>query len=171
MKVSTFIENVKDRRFEVGKELEIKKYISIMKKKAFVMDVIAACTDDIDDFIAVDRFKMGIYFDMNMLKEYTNLEIESDFDEMIAQYDELCESGLLNKVIDLFKDEYVAMSAVLEDKIDEILIQNSIEAQVVKVANKIINTTDAISSIDLSKIIPDGMDAKELLSVFFNLLK
>lgn len=165
MKIMELVEN-----FELKKELKIKKYIPVMEKKAFVMDVIAACTDDIDDFITVDRFNMDIYFDMNMIKAYTNLEIATGFDEMIEQYDILCEHGLLNKIIELFDDEYVTTCSILEGQLEELLIQNSMEAQIVKVTNKINNVIDMLGKIDINSLLPEGVSA-EMMSNIAGMLK
>jgi len=152
----------------VAKNLIKTKYMPVMDKKRFVMDVIAACTDDVDNFIAVDRFNMNIYFDMSMLAAYTNLEIASDFDDMVMQYDELCEHSLLDKVIKLFDSEYSAMKLILENVLNELLVQNSIDAQVVKIANKINGIIDgikdALNELDLNAILPEGTDINELIN-------
>ena len=171
MKVQELIEKMnKDGKISsvASKKLTKIKYIPVMEKKKFVMDVIAACTDDIDNFIAVDRFKMNIYFDMCMLATYTDLEIASDFDDMVIQYDKLCEYGLLDQIIKLFENEYAAMNLILEDVLEELLVQNSIDMQVVKIANKISdlidNIGDALNSLDLGAILPEGTDIGELIS-------
>ena len=165
MKIMELVEN-----FELKKELRIKKYVPVMEKKAFVMDVIAACTDDIDDFITVDRFNIDIYFDMNMIKAYTNLEIATDFDEMIEQYDILCEYGLLNELIELFGSEYVATCSILKGQLEELLIQNSMEAQIVKITNKINNVIDVLGKIDINSLLPEGISA-EMMSNIAGMLK
>lgn len=169
MKVTELLMNIKNKEFELVKELEVKKYIPVIDKKKFVMDIIAECTDDVDNFIAVDRFKMNIYFDMRILATYTNLEIATDFDEMVVQYDALCENGVLNEIIKLFENDYSAMYAVLEDELDELLVQNSIDAQVVRIANKVNDMldmlSDAFGSFDFKSLLPDGVDAKKLLNV------
>lgn len=167
MKVQELLTKINNANFDLNTELEIKKYIPIMDKKMFVMDVISSCTDDIDDFISVDRFKMNIYFDMKALDLYTNLEIADDFDEMVVQYDMLCESGMMNKIIVLFEEDYCAMCDVLDSELNELLIQNSIEAQVVKVANKVNNLIDgigiALDGLDINTILPEGANINELI--------
>ena len=73
MKIREFIERINKEDFNLDILLEIKKYIPIMEKKKFAMDIIASCTDDVDGFITADRFKMNIYFNMMVLGLYTNL--------------------------------------------------------------------------------------------------
>lgn len=174
MKVQELIKKINNKTFNMEKSLEIKEYIPIMDKKKFVMDIIAECTDDIDDFIAVDRFKMNIYFNMKVLGLYTNLEVAEDFYDMIEQYDILCESGLLDIILAVFQDDYAAMCKVLDGMLDELLIQNSIEAQVVRIANKINNVIDMavekLDGIDLNAILPEGTDINHLIEMI-NTLK
>lgn len=169
MKVQEFIEIMNSDIEVLRKELNVKKYISVMKKQKFAMDVIAACTDEIDGFISVDRFKMNIYFDMQIIKLYTNLEVASNFNEMVQQYDALYECNMLVTLVSLLEDEYDAMWAILEQKLEELLAQNSIEAQVVKIVNKINQTISAIGNgaqqLDPGKILPEGTDITDLLNV------
>ena len=174
MTVQELVKKVNNKTFNLEKAIELKKYIPIMEKQKFTIDVISACTDDIDNFVSVDRFKMRVYFDIKMLCLYTNLEIADYFDEMVAQYDVLCENGLLNKVIDAIGEDYNAMSNVLNDALEELLVQNSIDAQVVKISNKINFIIDTISEkmdeVDLKSILPEGTDVNQLIEMV-NMLK
>ena len=169
MKVQELLANIHRKDFNLEKELQVKKYLPVMNKKKFVMDIIAVCTDDIDDFITIDKFKMNIYFDMCILGAYTNLEITSDFDEMVMQYDELCEYGYLADIIYIFQDDYDITHTILENELEALLIQNSIDTQVVKVANKINKVIDMISdkfnNIDFNSILPEGTDINELVKI------
>lgn len=169
MTVQELMNKISNKTFNLEKSLEVKKYIPIMDKKRFVTDVVAACTDNIDDFITVDKFKMNIYFDMRALGVYTNLEIADDFDDMIAQYDVLCEKEILSQIIALFEMDYCVMHTVLENVLDELLVQNSIDMQVVKIANKISHiidsATDSLNELNLSSILPDGMNINGLIDM------
>jgi hypothetical protein len=87
---------------------------------------------------------------------------------MVGQYDALCENGTLNNILSLFADDYSAMCSVLDSVLDELLVQNSIDAQVVKIANKIMTMLNAVgdglNNLDLSSILPEGVDMIELIS-------
>ena len=169
MKVNELLENINPME-----KLDIKHYIPVIDKKKFVMDVLMECTDDVDNFISVDRFKMNIYFNMRIMELYTNLEVSNDFDEMIAEYDALCESAILQNAIAEFKDEYDLTYSILEGELEELLVQNSIDAQVVRIANKVNVMLDTIQekveSVDLSKMLPEGTDMAQLMDML-NLLK
>lgn len=166
MKIREFIERTSKEDFNLDILLEIKKYIPIMEKKKFAMDIIAACTDDVDGFIAADRFKMNIYFNMMVLGLYTNLEINSDFDEMVREYDLLCENGMLNNLLALFADDYSVMCGVLDGLLDELLVQNSIDMQVVRVANKIIGILDILGDNmdNINSLLPEDINIGEFLA-------
>jgi hypothetical protein len=154
---------------DIKNELEIKHYIPIMEKKKFVMGVIAACTDDYDGFIQADRFKMNIYFNIQMLSLYTKLEPMFDFDEMIEHYDILCEYGVMSAIINMIGTDYNALKEVLECELNSLISQNSIDLQVVKIANKINEVTDVLgemlNNINLDDILPKGIDASSLTKV------
>ena len=174
MTVQELLVNIKNKEFNLKKELKAKKYLPIKDKRKLAVGVIAACTDDLDDFISVDRFKLNIYFDMKVLATYTNLEVAADFDGMIEEYDALCEKGILKKIIALFIDDYAAVYKILEDELESLLVQNSIDAQVVKIANKINKAIDgigdALGAIDLNDILPDGLNVDNLTNML-NVLK
>ena len=174
MKINELLTSMYSSGFNWMEELEVKHYIPIMSKKMFVMDVISACTDEVDGFVSADRFKMNIYFNMKVLGLYTNLEIANDFDTMVEQYDLLCEKGVFNNLLSLFADEYSVMCSTLESLLDELLIQNSIDMQVVRIANKISNTIDilldGLNGVDLSSILPENINVNELIN-FVNRLK
>lgn len=174
MTVKELIENVKSKEFNLKKELKIKKYLPVIDKKKLAIGVIAECTNDIDDFITVDRFKMNIYFNMSILALYTTLETASNFNEMIEEYDILCEKGIFQKIVALIQDEYDVSRMVLEDEVKDFLLQNSIEAQVVKIANKVDGildiVVDKLDGIDFKTILPKGMDVGKLSNIF-NMLK
>lgn len=168
MKVNELLERITNKNFDIEKELEIKKYIPVIQKRQFAVDVISACANDnyIDNYIIVDKFKMNIYFHMNLLKLYTNLEISTDFDETVIQYDMLCEKSILNRIINIIKDDYNELENILKYELDNLLEENSLECQVAKVvtkAHEIIDVvSDKISSIDLDGILPEGVDVKQL---------
>lgn len=153
MKVQELLMNIYNSDFNAFEALEVKHYIPIMQKKSFVNDVIAECTDEIDGFVSADRFKMDIYFSMKALGLYTNLEIAEDFDGMIEQYDMLSENNTLNNIFNLFKNDYSAMRSVLDNLLNELLIQNSIDMQVVKLSNKIMSVISTLENVDFESIL------------------
>ena len=174
MKVQELLMSIKNKEFKLETGLEVKKYLPIMDKKKFVTGILAECTDEVNNFITIDRFKMNIYFDMRVLSEYANIEIAGSLDEMIAEYDELSCNGVINDIIALFEDDYAALCIVLEDAIEELLVQNSIDYHVVRTANTInafVNELGtALSKVDFESILPKNIDIAKLFGII-NMLK
>jgi hypothetical protein len=168
MTIKELLVNMYSKNFNILEELEVKHYVPILEKKQFVIGVIAACTDEDDGFVSVDRFKMNVYFNMKALELYTNLEIADNFDDMMVQYDELCEHRVMDGLLNLFEDDYKMMCSVLEGELDTLLVQNSIDAQVVRLANKISKFLDdantGLSGLDLATILPDVANLTEVLN-------
>ena len=166
MRVQELVEkyNIEGINLEIEKELDIKKYIPVMEKRKFATDVISLCMYDIDDYVCVNRFKKNIYFSMKLLSVYTNLDISDDFDDIILEYDMLCESGLFDKIVDLI-DDYVELYTIFENELDELLEENRIERQVAKVVNKINESIDIINGKIQDINLPEGTDITQLLDM------
>ena len=93
------------KELEWGEQkIEIKQYLPIEDKLAFIGDVLNAAADD-------NRFysqgKVDMFFAINIIEKYTNLSITDKQKENPAKlYDEIKISGFYDKVIDLIpKDE------------------------------------------------------------------
>ena len=167
MTVKELVELMATEDFNLQDKLNIKKYIPVMDKKMMAMDAIAAHTDDFGGFIEVDKFKMDIYFDMCVLSKYTGLEVSFDFDDMIAEYDMLCENNMFYAIVSYFKNDYERCKEILNKELEAFMAQNSFETQVVKVVNRINNLLDEFSDkfagVNLNEIITDGINLGELM--------
>lgn len=168
MKINELVENMNDNNFDFINGLYIKEYLPIMEKKMFVMDIISMCTDDIDGFISADRFEIDIYFDMHVLSTYTKLEVSLNFEDMVLEYDLLCQSGLLDRILAPLYKEYMMLHTILNNQLEEILYQNSIDAQVVKIANKINVILDVIDEKFQDVNLPNITNINELINMFKN---
>ena len=137
------------------------------------MDILSIFTDEVNGVIEVDNFRMGIYFDMQMLKEHTNLDISVGFNEMIEQYDALCKSGAMTKVLALFSDDYYFMNDMLKQELENLKIENSLERHLVKMIYKINNMLDEFGdkfgNVDFGKLLPKGLDVSTFLDMIGNL--
>lgn len=155
---------------------DFNKYIPINQKRILVNNVLMLCAENVNDFVKIDEFKKEIYFMTGALKEYANLEFSSDFDSMVEEYDMLCSSGCLAALTE--EEDYKRLCALMEKEEKALLLQNSVEAQVAKVANSLIETIDQLSEklegslggINLGEILPEGTDITGLLNMI-DLLK
>ena len=165
MKILEFIEAVNSGNSSV---LNIDLYLPVIEKKRIAMDIVSACTDAHDGYVFVDKFKMSIYLDMMFVDAYTDMDVSLDFDEMMQQYDELCQNNTLTIIKNVCDTEYETMRNVLQCVLDELLDANSIEAQLAAIASTILDTIRAASNqlnnLDITSILPDGVDVNELIN-------
>lgn len=124
MRINELVEKYKqNERINITKEIEAKSYISIMRKKQIAELVLENCTYEVDGEIHIDSVERYILFTISVIGAHTNLEFDYENNLVIEEYDALCESGLLIKVIDCFKDDYASCQEILNmmtaDKLQE----------------------------------------------------
>ena len=117
MKINEFVEMYeKNNRIDSAKTIEAVPYISIEYKRELARLVLDNCTSIVDGNIHIDSVEKYLLFTISVISMHTNLKFAhgEDYDgSSISDYDTLCSSGLLVKVIDTFKDDYVACQEVL----------------------------------------------------------
>ena len=153
MKVQEFIAQVCDGKRNVRDVLKVQDYIPVMQKKQFAINLLAECTYDDDYFIRIDGIKQAICFDMRIIGLYTNLEIATDFKDVVEQYDMLSKNHLLQSIVVLFEDEYIVMEKIVADVLNELMEENSINAQVTRIVGKI---NSLINNIGDANELPQG---------------
>lgn len=112
----------------VQKQLEVKHYISIKEKKELIDKIIEKCIYFENGTFRIDAIDSYIYFTMFTIDAYTNLEI----DDVEDCFDMLSESGLMPVVIASLGQEYQDIQTFLNMKRSEILENNSVEMQLGK---------------------------------------
>lgn len=116
---------VADQNEKIKKTLEVKTYLGIRAKKELVQEIVDETIiyeNGLFKFNGIDQF---VTLNMFAIKAYTNLEIEN----IEADYDLLCESGLMNKVLATFESEYKEVLSLLQMQCDYVLMDNSVTAQ------------------------------------------
>ena len=126
------------------KKIEVKQYLSIKKKKELVEDIIDACILYEDGVFKFDDIAKYICFTMKTVEAYTNIELSNDIEE---DYDMLCESNILDVIIETFSKEYNDVNVLLQMKCNYILNENNIEVQLGKFLNTISNKVDSFSNM------------------------
>lgn len=133
----------------IAKTIDAKKYLSIKEKRALIDDIINDCIlyeDGVCKFDDIDKY---IAFTMKTIAAYTNLELSDDIED---DYDALCESKLLNTVIETFNGEYENVNLLLQMKCEYILSGNNIEAQFGKFTTGILDKVDILVDILSNKV-------------------
>lgn len=153
MKINEFIEMYNNNpRINIEKELDVQKYVSILAKRQMAELILDNCTSIVDGEVHIDSVDRYILFTITVVGLHTNLEFADDDDDeysAIDDYDALCESGLLVKIIDTFKDDYVACQEVLNmmtaDRLqDNMTIEKKIYQFVDAIENILSNATDTL---------------------------
>lgn len=131
----------------VQKQLDVKKYISIKKKKNLVDKIIEKCIYFENGTFRIDAIDSYIYFTMLTIDTYTNLEIDSAEE----CFDMLSEAGLMKIVISALGQEYNDVQTLLNMKRNEILENNSLEMQLGKLFDGILDKVGDLNNtlIDL----------------------
>lgn len=169
MKIKEFVEYVQKniaktmKDDQIGKvaqkALEVKKYMSIKDKKNLVEDIVNECVLYEDGVFKFDDIDKYVCFTMMTIEAYTSLELSDDVED---DYDMLCESGLLNHVVNTFKDEYDSVNILLQMRCDHILSGNTIEAQLGKFLGEISDKVDSFAEVLTAKI--DDFNIGDVLS-------
>lgn len=137
MKIENFVELTKtkgwmpiavnDQNEKIKTALNVKPYLGIKAKKELVNDIVNETIiyeNGLYKFNGIDQY---VVYNMKCIEAYTDLELGDDVEE---DYDALCESGLLNKILRTFEDEYNSVLTLLQMQCDYILMDNSVTANI-----------------------------------------
>ena len=173
MKVQELVEMYnKNQRIDIEKKIETRKYVGIEFKQRMAQLVLDNCTTVIDGEVHIDSVERYILFTISVISMHTNLEFvdnEAENHSALDDYDLLCESGLLVKIIDTFKDDYASCQEILnmmtadrmqdsmtiERKINSLLdsVQNTLGGALGNLMEKInIDDLLGVPSIDQGKL-------------------
>ena len=171
MKIREFIEKYqKNNGMSIFRSIKAKSYLSFADKQALVNEVLRKCQVTNYGYIQFDETKKYIVFTIEVIKTYTDLEFDDDFNVAITEYDALCEANLLNSIIELFEGEYKTVLNMLGMRQDYILQGNSIDAQIARFLNGlndkldtlIESITDATGSFSLDSLNITSEDISKL---------
>ena len=154
MKVKELVEFVSNQKNKIlkaeqlqrllVKTLEVKDYLSIKQKKELIDYIVNDCILYENGVFKFDNIDKYICFTMRTIAAYTNLELSDDMEE---DYNTLYEARLLDVIISTFKKEYDDVNVLLQMKCEYILSGNSIEAQVGKFLNGLLEKIDDFANV------------------------
>ena len=166
MKVQELVEKFEaNQRIDIAKTIETKKYVGIAFKQKMAQLILDNCTTIVDGEVYIDSVTRYILFTISVISMHTNLEfadIDDDSHSAIDDYDLLCESGLLGKIIDTFRDDYASCQEILNmmtsDKMQEHMT----------IEKKINSLLDGIHDIisEVLGTVAGQLDVNELLDLF-----
>ncbi len=168
--VREFIEQFENGKTPLADLMTIKTYMSVPEKLRIAEIVIDSSAEYDRGYVKFDTYKKYLAFIFAVIEAHTELEFAADWDTRIAEYDALCKKGLFNHIIECFQDSYDDCWLVLNMKCNDLLANNSVEANMAKIAQSVIENLDVIigtlsdklAEIDLKKIIPEDLDLNKL---------
>ena len=152
-------QGVEERIEWIKKELEVVHYLPFAEKRELCKKVLDVCCTKENGLVKVDSVTRYILFTISIISKYTRLEFSSGEDyDSLDEYDMLCESRLLNPVLELIGDEYAACNNMLNMMLDDIVSNNNtIEAMLGHTLGKAIDSLDR-----LAEALADKVDEMEL---------
>ena len=179
MKIATFIENFKTSKVTntkitpdavgnyIRKELEVKDYLPFAEKRNICARVLEVCNniDEDSGLVKVDSVTRYIVFTLSILSAYTNLEFSSGEDDIdsLDEYDMLCQSGLLNPILDVIGEEYAVCNNMLNMMMSDIMTNNNtIENVVGKVLGKFGDSIDGLLTVFANKVESMELDLSQI---------
>lgn len=168
MNINTFIEdynkNKKNAAFNVAKLLNAKTYVPVLRKRQLAELVYKNSISYENGLVKVDSLTKYLIFSMLMISEYTDLEFTVDENgsataEAIAEYDALCEAGLVDVVISCFATDYARANEILNYVFkDNLAVNNTVEAVVGNLAENLNGSLDSLVTTLKDKIDNFDMD-------------
>ncbi len=167
--VKEFIEKskgIKNTQFDtsavekhIRNTLEVKSYIPFVEKREMCATVLEGACKNVGGIVEVDSVSRYLLFTIAIISKYTNLTFENKDDEdAIDQYDLLCQSGLLNEILNVIGGEYETCNNILNMMMADIDANNNNVAVVFdKALQKVLGYVD-----NLVGVLADKVDALEL---------
>lgn len=139
----------------IKKELGITPYLPFADKRELCKTVLDACCTKENGLVKVDSVTRYILFTISVISRYTTLEFNADEEyDSLDEYDMLCESRLLNPILELIGDEYAVCNNMLNMMMEDVITNN--------------NTVEAVLGYNLGKV-SDSLD--DLIGVFAEKVK
>jgi hypothetical protein len=152
------------------KVTEAKSYLGIKDKKQLVDDIIKSCIIYEDGIFKIDGIEKYIQFTMKTLAAYTNLEFGADIEE---DFDALSRERLLPVLVCMIQQEYDDVNILLQTQCDFILEDNTIEAQLGRFFNAVLDKTDSMQDV-IKNAVPElvkKLDIKSIMAHKDDILK
>lgn len=153
MKIKEFVNTYKKSNVKsLDKTIATKKYLPYAEKEMLVNSILNQCKVEDNGFIKFDETKQYIIFTTEVIKAYTNLEFDAEYDFMLDEYDELCENDMLSDIIETFDGEYKIVLNMLNMKQEYMLQDNSIEHQMASFLSGLTGIIDGLVGAFTSKV-------------------
>lgn len=170
MKINELVDMYeKNPRIDLAKKLEVVPYVGVEYKRELARLVLDNCTSVVDGEIHVDSVEKYLLFTISVIGLHTNLDFsfgDDTEDSVIDDYDALCKSGLLIKIIDTFKDDYASCQEILNMMtVDRLQNNMTIEKKIYKFLDSIADALAGGVTELTQKINLDGLNTDSLMQL------
>ena len=178
MKIQELLLNIKNKEFDLERELQVKKYLPIEVKKTIAQGIIYDCTNEEDGVIKVDSIQRYMSYVRYMITTHTNLEYtDEDYDVLCST--EYGDTTLLNEIIDCFGADAKECSRILNLMMDDYMQEISIEFTIAKFLHGLKNSisdvaenfNNKITNFDLKSALPEDMYMSKLSAFLQDYIK
>lgn len=148
----------------IREKLEVKTYLPFIEKRDLCAKVLEASCKNNGGIVEVDSVSRYLMFTIAMLTNYTNLTFENtEGSDPIDQYDMLCQSGLLNPILDCIGAEYSVCNEMLNMMMADINAnQNNMAAVLNTAAQKLLDIVGEFADVLKDKVEDWELDLSQL---------
>ena len=157
-------QGIEERIEWLRKELGIKSYLPFAEKRELCASVLdASCTKE-DGLVKVDSVSRYIIFTISVISKYTQLEFNSGEEyDSLDEYDMLCESRLLNPILEMIGDEYAACNNMLNMMLEDIIANNNtVEAVLGHTLGNVSDSLDGLIEVFAEKVENMELDLSQI---------
>ena len=157
-------QGIEERVEWIKKKLEIIPYLPFAEKRELCKKVLDVCCTKENGLVKIDSVTRYILFTISIISKYTTLEFNADEDyDSLDQYDMLCESRLLNPILELIGDEYAACNNMLNMMMDDIIANNNtVEAVLGHALGKVSDSLDGLIGAFAEKVEEMELDLSQI---------
>lgn len=104
------VKSLNSTSLNIDRLCNIKKYISIKEKIDFVNEYKELVKQHVNEYPGFEGFIGFIFFNLMIVKKYTNIELEMTYEE----FDILQENGIVSKIVEMIGDDYSLLLKLIE---------------------------------------------------------
>lgn len=113
--LNNIAKRVKESTMSIDKLCNVKKYLPIKEKFEFAKEYEKLVESHINDYLGYESFVAFVFFNLMVVKKYTNIDIECTYEE----FDILQENGLINKIVEVIGDDYSLLLKLIQTNTDK----------------------------------------------------
>lgn len=176
MKVQELLVCLKNKDFNLGTGLQVKKYLPLEVKKTIAQGILYDSVDDSTGYPVINSIERYMSYVRNMISYHTNLEYTD------KDYDVLCSTeyngdNLLNKILELFASDATECSRILDLLTNDYMQKFTIEYSISNLCNNLGNYANELlgtlqfklTQLKLDDVLPEDFDFNKMEQILKNI--